>query len=457
MPLSAATSGPSNATHTPPTIAPPSLMTRSPIELNPGAGPTDVASIGDPAPPAPDTTPAVEHPAPEPQDSRTEPDHDSATRKRRRVLTPVSVVGVAVVVAVVVVVSLQPWRDAASTPTRARAIGQQSSLADSTSSDAAQPAPATDPSAPGQQIDPQQDRSDPFLYRANGRYYLYTSSTTSIAILNVPVSSTTNFQTWTRPVDAMPVLPTWAVAPFTWAPDVHKFGSVYVLYFTGYLKLLNEQCIGAATGSTPVGPFTAQPHPFICQSGLSGSIDPRVFTDTDGTNWILFKSDQNAHGQATPTNLWSQQLTPDGLGLVGTASDLMGPDEPWQGSIVEAPDMVKVNGVYWLAYSANWFNQSLYGIGVAWCASPSGPCADVSSQPLLGTNAQGQGPGEASFYQDGSGTWLLYTPEMQLPGDPPRQVYITRVGFTPKGAYLAAGGPPSSSDAPAPSTKSSGP
>jgi beta-xylosidase len=353
-------------------------------------------------------------------------------------------VAVTVVAATVLVATLQPWRDAASAPTTTAGptIGHRSSLADSTSGDTVQPLPATDPWAPGQHIAPQQDRSDPFLLRADGRYYLYTSSTTSLAILNVPVSSSTNFQTWTRPVDAMPVLPAWAVAPFTWAPDVHKFGSVYVLYFTGYLQALNEQCIGAATGSSPVGPFTAQPQPFICQSGLSGSIDPRVFTDTDGTNWVLFKSDQNAHGRATPTTLWSQQLTPDGLGLVGTASDLMSPDEPWQGSIVEAPDMVKVNGVYWLAYSGNWFNQPLYGIGVAWCAGPSGPCADSSDTPLIGTNAQGQGPGEASLYQDQSGVWVLYTPEMQLPGDPARQVYIARVGFATGGAYLAAGGLP---------------
>ena len=70
----------------------------------------------------------------------------------------------------------------------------------------------------------------------------------------------------------------------------------------------------------------------------------------------------------------------------------MSPDEPWQGTIVEAPDMVEVNGVYWLAYAANWFNQPAYGIGVAWCAGPSGPCADVLGPPP----AQLQRPGVGS-------------------------------------------------------------
>ncbi len=216
-----------------------------------------------------------------------------------------------------------------------------------------------------------------------------------------------------------------------------------MLYFTGYLKALDEQCIGVATGATRRDRSPPQPHPFICQSGLSGSIDPRVFTDSDGTNWMLWKSDQNAHGQHHPDHLVvpaarARRPRP----ASGSPSALMSPDEPWQGTVIEAPDMVEVNGVYWLAYSANWFNQPAYGIGVAWCAGPSGPCADVSSQPLLSSNAQGQGPGEPSFYQDATGVWMLYTPVMSLPGDPPRPVYITRVGFTPAGAYLAAGGPP---------------
>ncbi len=248
----------------------------------------------------------------------------------------------------------------------------------------------------------------------------------------------------------MPSLPAWAAPPFTWAPDVHRFGSTYVLYYTAYLVMFDEQCIGSATSSSPLGPFTAQVHPTICQSDLSGSIDPRVFTDDSGTNWMLWKSDQNAHGRPTPTTLWSQRLSANGLGLVGTPTALMSPDEAWQGTIVEAPDMVEVNGVYWLTYAANWFNQPAYGIGVAWCVGPSGPCADVSTKPLIGSNAQGQGPGEPSFYQDANGVWLLYSPTMYTEGDPNRPVYITRVGFATSGAYLAAGDPPSPLPASAP-------
>jgi GH43 family beta-xylosidase len=387
---------------------------------------------------------------------------------RRSSRTKVLVGAVAAVAVAVLVLTVQPWSGAETNPahpttaTRTApaptASSGKSSLAYTAATGTPQPPPTADPQSPGVLVDSGENRSDAFLYQANGRYYLYTSSTTSIPFLNVPVSSTTDFATWTPPKDAMVHLPAWAAEPFTWGPDVHKFGSHYVLYFTGFLKALDEQCIGAAFSSAPDGPFTAQARPFICQSGLSGSIDPRIFTDSDGTLYMQWKSDQNAHGSSTPTTLWSQRLGSDGLTLLGSPSALMQPDEPWQGTVIEAPDMVEVNGVYWLAYAANWFNQPAYGIGVAWCKGPLGPCADLSNQPLIGSNAQGKGPGEPSFFQDQSGVWMLYTPVESLPGDPPRPVYITRVGFTDKGAYLAAGGPPPAlTPAPTSSAKRSAP
>ncbi len=398
-----------------------------------------------------------------PPPSPPESDHPTHHRSPRRKVA----IGMGALVAVVVLVlTVQPWNGAQATPSHPApthptsthpAVPRPSSLA-YTAAPSTQPPATADPSSPGQLVPSGENRSDPFLLRTGGRYYLYTSGTTSIPFLNVPVASTTDFITWTKPKDAMVHLPAWAAEPFTWGPDVHQFGSTYVLYFTGFLKLLDEQCIGAAVSSSPDGPFKAQAHPFICQSGLSGSIDPRVFTDSSGTLYMQWKSDENAHGSSTPTTLWSQKLGADGLSLLGTPSTLMKPDEPWQGSVIEAPDMVEVGGVYWLAYAANWFNQPAYGIGVAWCKGPLGPCADLSDQPLISSNAQGQGPGEPSFYQDATGVWMLYTPIKSLDGDPPRPVFITRVGFTTTGAYLAAGGPPPAlTPAPPASTPASAP
>jgi hypothetical protein len=441
--------GQSDPAVAPMTSDPPEVAAERPEDPEPSppaTATTDRAPVRPARADPPEGTPEPVGPTPATSQSKDTPEAAEGNAKLRTGRKRLPAWGIAATlvtlgVVLAVLLSTEPWAHAQSAPVH-HPVHHRSALAFTSAAPVAQPPPSANPSAPGQLVPSGENRSDAFLFLDQGRYYLYTSGTTVIPFLNIPVSSTTDFIHWSAPVDAMKTLPAWAAEPYTWAPDIHRFGSEYVLYFTGYLKALDEQCIGVATGATPLGPFTAAPQPFICQSGLSGTIDPRVFTDSSGTNWMLFKSDQNAHASPTPTTLWSQRLTSDGLGLVGNPTALMSPDEPWQGTVIEAPDMIEVNGVYWLAYAANWFNQPAYGIGVAWCAGPSGPCADVSNHPLLTSNAQGSGPGEPSFYQDATGVWMLYTPVMSLPGDPPRPVYVTRVGFAPAGAYLAAGGPP---------------
>ena len=72
---------------------------------------------------------------------------------------------------------------------------------------------------------------------------------------------------------------------------------------------------------------------------------------------------------------------------------------------------------------------------------PVGPCTDPDPLPFIGSNLQGAGPGEASLFRDGSSVFLLYNPfKANDPGPViPRPVVMVRLGFTPKGPYLAAG------------------
>jgi beta-xylosidase len=306
-------------------------------------------------------------------------------------------------------------------------------------SDPAPPA-TTNPSAPALVLPQGQDQGDPFVLTVGHRYYLYTSQP-SFAGANVPVASGTTMGNLGPVTDALPTLPAWAQSGFTWAPDVHRFGSSYVLYFTAGVNGSNPtmQCIGDAVGTSPTGPFVAQPNPFICQTTSGGSIDPRVFTDADGSNWMVWKSDENIGGSATPTNIWTSRLSADGLTLVGSPTRILAPDVAWQGTIVEAPDLVLVGGKYWLFYSANWFDQPVYGIGVASCAGPQGPCQDLSTQPLVSTNLQGEGPGEESVFVGQNGIWMLYNPWRSYAPTgitPPRPVAIARIGFGPFGPYL---------------------
>src|SRR6202042_3956570 len=77
---------------------------------------------------------------------------------------------------------------------------------------------------------------------------------------------------------------------------------------------------------------------------LGGSIDPDLFTDSSGNNWLIWKSDGNHLNPAVSTFLWSIPLNAHDL---PTGSDqpteLMQDDASWQSGIVEGPDMVETS------------------------------------------------------------------------------------------------------------------
>ena len=303
-----------------------------------------------------------------------------------------------------------------------------------------QPPALTDPAQPGFTINSGADQPDPFMYEQDGRAYLFTSQ--DGIPTNVPVRSGTVVGQWGPVSDALPDPPAWATRGVMWAPDVARFGDHYMLYFTTQLRGVSPQtmCIGEAVSTAVQGPYLAAQAPFICQQSLGGSIDPRVFTDSNGLSYMIWKSDQNARSDTADTQIYSQLLSVDGMHLLGSSTVIFGPDEPWQGHIVEAPQLVMERGVYSLFYSGGWFNQPGYSIGAARCAGPLGPCGDTSPAPLLGSNAQGQGPGEESVFANDAGVWLVYTPfrsTLPLPG-PPRPVALAHLGFGPNGPYLAA-------------------
>ena len=68
-----------------------------------------------------------------------------------------------------------------------------------------------------------------------------------------------------------------------WAPDAAYKNGTYYLYF----PMKDKQDVfrmGVATSQSPTGPFRAEPAPIPG----SYSIDPAVFTDTDGTSYMYF-------------------------------------------------------------------------------------------------------------------------------------------------------------------------
>lgn len=298
------------------------------------------------------------------------------------------------------------------------------------------PAPSYDP---GTIVSPSLTAmSDPFVLEGKGVDYLYTSSG-GYAPPNIPVRTFTDLRHLGPMVDAMPTLPAWTQG-WTWAPDVRHVDGRYVMWFTApdpgdvLPTGAPAKCTGVAVAKAPTGPFIPGPAPVLC--GTWGSIDPRTFVGAHGQLWLYWKSDTNADTAARiPTTIWAQRLAPNGITLVGKRHAVLSASEPWEHGLIEAPDMVREGGRYYLFFSANPSFRPDNGIGVATCKGPIGPCRVVGDGPLLGTSVLGQGPGEESVWRDGRTTWLLFSPSGT---GFVRRLAVARLGFAPDGPYVAA-------------------
>ena len=292
------------------------------------------------------------------------------------------------------------------------------------------------------------DWGDPLIVHSGGNYYLFSSQ--PLPWVNVAVEVGGSDATWGPVHDALPVMPPWAQSGETWSPEVHQFTGRWVLYFAAQIRgtFPAVHCIGDAVASGPAGPYLAAAVPLVCQCALGGSIDPRVYVSPSGSPYLVWKSDNNSDtARYGPPVIWSEALTGDGLGLLGAPTSIFSADRAWQQSLIEAPDMVTVAGRTWLFYSAGeGYWSSNYAIGVARCAGPQGPCSDVGNTPLLGSNAQGQGPGESSVFSLNGRYWLAYNPSRSVQGTSARPVAIAPLEFgtnTPKvGRRGRRDGPP---------------
>jgi hypothetical protein len=303
--------------------------------------------------------------------------------------------------------------------------------------------PPADPAVPALLITPGLDVPNPFIIVEDGRYLMY-SSQTGFFEPSVALRESSSLGKWDEPaVEVLPVLPAWASPGHTWAPDVRRIGERYLLYFTARVRGISvpTQCIGLAVADHHAGPFAPIDEPLVCQLDRRGSIDPRTFLDVDGVLWLHWKSDDNAdiHDETTST-IYAQRMSADGMALLGEPARILEVDQPWEGRIVEAPDMQLLEDQYWLFYSGNWFNQPDYAIGAARCDGPAGPCSKPSDGPLISSNAQGSGPGEASLLVDLDGFLrIAYAPaSVQFETHTPRPVALARIGLRLEGPFIAA-------------------
>ena len=251
------------------------------------------------------------------------------------------------------------------------------------------------------------DFPDPHIILVGDTYYAYSTNTGGA---NIPVLTSTDLANWQDIGDALPALPKWAMLNFgnVWAPGVIQIDDEFVMYFVARDKEVDKQCIGVALSKNPAGPFLdPNEEAFICQGDLGGSIDAYPYRNDDGKLYVFWKNDGNCCGLEVA--LWVQELSPDGLTLVGEPVKLIVRDQPWERPLIENPAMVKNGERYYLFYSGNWWESHEYAVGYAICETVTGACEKPLDKPWFEFKPPVMGPGGEAFFTDKEGNlWMAY-------------------------------------------------
>jgi beta-xylosidase len=251
--------------------------------------------------------------------------------------------------------------------------------------------------------------ADPHVLRVEDEYYAYATFDAEKSS-NIQVIRSKDLINWERLEDALPVLPKWAKPNkgLTWAPGVIQIEDKFLMYYVARDQDTDRQCIGVAVSDDPAGPFVdPNDKAFICQGDLGGSIDAYPYLDDDGKLYLLWKNDGNCCG--LDVWLWIQELTPDGLALLGEPIQLIKRDQAWERPLIENPAMVEYNDQYYLFYSGNWWASHTYAISYAVCETVTGPCEKPLNEPWFDYENPVMGPGGQTFFTDTEGNlWMAY-------------------------------------------------
>jgi xylan 1,4-beta-xylosidase len=202
--------------------------------------------------------------------------------------------------------------------------------------------------------------------------------------------------------------PRWAKTDF-WAPEVTKLRDRYAIFYSALPRRgvgKGWYCLGVATAPAANGPYRDKGSPLRCNR--YGSIDPFPVRDENGVLNLVWKEDGNEFRRPTP--LFAQQLSEDGTQLLGPTHELLRNTEEWEGSVLEAPSVIRRNGSFYLFYSANLCctKRCVYAVGVARSTTLLGPWEKFPGNPILRSGNGWHCPGHTAVVPDGAGGYNAF-------------------------------------------------
>lgn len=268
---------------------------------------------------------------------------------------------------------------------------------------------------------------DPAIIRDGNTWFLFTTGSQNDREGMLAMRTSSDLTAWTWHGPAYRTLPDWARqslpdATGIWAPDIVRRGGEYRLYYSISNAFgRNRSAIGltvnnALNSNSPASGWTDRgPVVQSVETDNFNAIDPAVFTDADGREWMAFGS------------FWSGikmvELDPaTGLRLNGADTIHSLASRPFPGA-VEAPFVVRRDGFYYLFVSFDTCCDgvnSTYNTVVGRSRTVTGPYVardgrammEGGGTPVLpnaqGTGARFVGRGHVAVLQDTGGDHIVY-------------------------------------------------
>jgi beta-xylosidase len=281
-----------------------------------------------------------------------------------------------------------------------------------------------------------QNFPDPFVVQDGETFYAYA---THNGPLGFQFMSSADLVTWTplAPVGK----PSWS-SDQLWAPEVYKWNGKWHLFYSALNPKSGKRDLAVSVGASPKGPFEdvsilipgRSENPGDSQDG---AIDPCIFVE-GGKPYLLYIR------EASPRALKIVELSDDLSRTVGEARTLLFADRPIEQGILDAPTLVKRDGVYWLFYSTGWFQSwkrdASYQVWAASSKSLLGPYTKPEKPVLAGRSGETYSPGHQAVIQLASGEWWMAYHAWNAEKDPMyghnpagRTLRLDRLLWTPEG------------------------
>lgn len=279
--------------------------------------------------------------------------------------------------------------------------------------------------------------ADPTIFVDEGKYYLSCTDHQSGFV----VLTSDDLYTWSAPDGNRQQLALKAGdgvygERYFFAPQFFKNGNHdYMLTYSANLN------IAVAHSSDIAGPYRQNSIGYVSIDGAQ-NIDSFLFKDDNGKYYLYYAHyvDESARGGVKGNTIRVAEFDINVMQIVpGTEREcLRAPSEPgvsWENTwanastgvdTVEGPTVIKLDGKYYLFYTANDYTCVDYAVGYATSDTPMGPWTRYGGNPIISRNIVGEnGSGHGDYFIGVDGKpYYVYHVHERLSAVHPRQIRI---------------------------------